>query len=63
MAINKNLAPGVKAAGANCKNILDPVARKRCEDAARKKAGDTSVEFDPSGLAKWGMKMHSELDK
>ena len=36
MALNKNLAPGVKAAGANCKNIADPVARKRCEDAARK---------------------------
>ena len=38
MAINKNLAPGVKAEGTNCKNIADPVARKRCEDAA--KAGD-----------------------
>ena len=60
MAFNKNLAPGIGAAGANCKNIADPVARKKCEDAAKKKPGDTSVDFDPSGLAGWAVKKAME---
>ena len=47
MAINKNLAPGVKAAGANCKNIADPVARKRCEDAAKARDAKAARPWGP----------------